>query len=202
MSRIQRSSPNEVLAIAQRAHEELAGEASYPFPWQWDRSRYPMAWLCSRPTEASVQTQILAHLARWFVRAFPVDAGAKAIRGRARGVLGRADRPDLAAAVLRGRTGAAQEGVSDIVGTLPGGRSLYLEVKQPEWLEWHPERGVATQVRSAGRPTPAQLRFLADMYRQNALVAVVWSTGDVDELLGAPGQPRRDPYAQHPVSIP
>ncbi len=171
-----------LLEIATRA-AQAALPATFPFPHTWDRARYPLPWLCTRPSEAAVQAQILGQLARLGIRAFPTDAGAKPLRGRAisamtRGGLSRAD----AAHALKGRTGTT-EGVSDLIGTLPGGRSLYVEVKQPEWLEWHPQRGVATQYRSAGTPTPDQLRFLHEMHDQGALVAVAWSTDDVARLL-------------------
>lgn len=171
-----------LLEIATRAAQATA-PATFPFPHTWDRARYPQAWLCTRPSEASVQQQILAQLARVGIRAFPTDAGAKPLRGRAIGALTRSGVDKATAArSLKGRTGTSED-VPDLVGTLPGGRSLYLEVKQPAWLQWHPHRGTATQLRAAGAPTPGQLRFLLDMHDQGALVGVVWSTDDVAALL-------------------
>lgn len=170
-----------LLAIALRA----APPTVFPFPHTWDRARYPQAWLCTRPSEATVQTQILALLARLGVRAFPTDAGAKTLRGRAIAVVKGAGGSAAAIAVMnRGRAGAAVAGVCDVIGTLPGGRSLYVEVKRPEWLTWRPDRGgVVTQYQSPGQPTPAQLQFLLDMHTQGALVGVAWSTDDVTQLL-------------------
>ena len=54
-ARIRATSASEVLAIAQRAHAasaRLDGEPAYPFAHRWERSRYPIAWLCTHPKEA------------------------------------------------------------------------------------------------------------------------------------------------------
>lgn len=175
--------PAHLLATATKA----ATPNTFPFPHQWDRVRYAVAWLCTRPSEASVQAQILGWLARAGVRAFPSDAGARPLRGRAIGALRRAGVDGEAATrALKGRTGTA-EGVSDLIGTLPGGRSLYLEVKQPAWLEWLSHRGTARQLRGAGLPTPEQLRFLLEMHDQQALVGVVWSVEDAQAILATAG---------------
>lgn len=193
MSRTDRT----LLEIAQAASRAQRG--SLPFRHAWERDRYSIPWLCTRPTEAAVQAQILGHLAREGVRAFPVDAGAKALRGRAIGALRRGGLEAAEHFVNRGRTGAAAFGVSDIVGVLPGGRALFLEVKQPEWLaprKPNPNPKVINaaafvQTRAAGAATPAQLQFLLEMHDQGALVSVVWDLSDVLALLAVPPSPSR-----------
>jgi hypothetical protein len=159
---------------------------SYPFRWQWDRKRYPAPWLCTRPTEDAVEQQILALLAAKYVRAWKTDAAAKVLRGRARGALHRAgaSREDMKI-VFAGQAGAVGTGKSDITGVMPGGRALFIEVKQPEWLEPNRATGQLIQVkgRNAGTPTDDQLKFLMDMHQQGALVTVAWSTEDVEQLI-------------------
>ena len=72
-----------------------------------------------------MQSQILQLLGLRGIFAWPVDAGAKAIRGRARGALTRAGAdPRQLGYILSGKTGAAKKGVVDIHGILPGGRAL------------------------------------------------------------------------------
>ena len=154
-----------------------------PFITQWDRTRYSKTWLCTKPSEATIQKHILQRLALCGIQAFPVDAAAKIIRGRATGVLRRAGMVDAAAFVNRGKAGGARKGVVDIVGVFPGGRALFVEVKQPEWLELNPKTGALIQSRGAGKPTPEQLEFLLAMHAQGAVVGIAWSAEDLEAIL-------------------
>lgn len=140
----------------------------------FDRRRYGDNILKFYTTEAEVQEAILGALTYLRVKAFPVDAGAKALRGRAVGALKRAG---LSAEALKGRTGI-QAGVSDVIGTLPGGRALYIEVKVPCRLD--SSGHVAT---AAGRPTKEQVDFLEMMQAQGAVCGVCWSAVDAIDLV-------------------
>lgn len=57
-------------------------------------------------------------------------------------------------------------GIPDILGVIPGGRALALEVKRP-----------------GGEPTVLQARTLARLRETGALVAVVTSVAEVEALL-------------------
>lgn len=150
---------------------------TYPFRHTFDRERYPRNYLLMHPDEDGLEATALSFLAARGIPCAKTDAGAKRLRGRAAGALRRAgvERPD---ALLRGATGVKQ-GLTDIVGALPPlGRGLFVEVKQPAWLD---ARGRI--VRSANTPTQDQLDFLNSMHRAGALVGVIWHISDLEELL-------------------
>lgn len=155
---------------------------SYPFPHEYVR-RDSTARLMLCPSEAQVQSAILDYLNHSNVVAWSVDAGAKALRGRAVGLARRlgADKGALAA-MNAGRAGAASRGVPDVMGILPGGRALLLEVKQPAWMTTSKATGGLVQKKPAGLPSDAQLAFLLAAHQAGALVAVVWSVEDVKKL--------------------
>lgn len=153
----------------------------YPFLHTWDRSRYDHQWLLMCPTEDNVQKQLLTALAFRGIFAFPVDSGDKNLRGRAYGAMKRAGREDLIGH-LHGRS-ASYMGVSDIIGTMPNGRSLYIEAKAPEWLTYGKRKDLV-QKRPAGRPTEEQLAFLLDAHEHKAIVGVAWSPKDLEIILG------------------
>jgi hypothetical protein len=153
----------------------------------FDRDRYPGPWLCLRPTEEDIQKATMDRLLRLGIKAWEVDAGAKTIRGRAMAALKMARRMDLARYVNQGQTGAASKGFVDIVGVLRGGRALLIECKRPEWLGPSPKTGKIIQVEPAGEPAPEQLAFLDTAHAQGALVGIVWSPNDLDEILARGG---------------
>jgi hypothetical protein len=145
------------------------------------RDRYAEEYLLGHPTEAQVQDSALGILTALRIPALAVDAGGKRLRGD----IGRAMRRggvEQVGAYLAGRSGAAHAGLSDIIGTLPGGRALYIEVKQPEWLRVS-RTGRTRCERAPGKPSDEQLAFLDTMAEAGALVGVIWSPEDLDEIL-------------------
>jgi hypothetical protein len=78
------------------------------------------------------------------------------------------------------KTGAAiPAGFADLEATLaPSGRSLYIEVKAPAWLD-----GKRKVIRAAGKPSLEQLDFLLAKHRRGAFVLVAWSSTDVDDYM-------------------
>ena len=145
----------------------------------FDRSRYPGAYLALAHTEAQVQRDILRALRQAGVAAFTFDAGGKAMRLRA-GAGGAA-------------VGAA--GLPDIVGWLPGGRALFIEVKRPECRErftvdYNPSPGVWVGkvryriLKPAGKVTDAQAAFLTRAIADGCAAGVAWSVGDALEIAG------------------
>ncbi len=154
--------------------------ASYPFPWRFDGTRYSDHYLMSQLTEARVQGHIIALLSAFDVDAVPIDAGGRRQRGRMMGAA-KAAGMDLAG-VQNVKTGAAiPAGFADLEATLaPEGRSLYIEVKAPAWLDAN--RKV---IRRAGQPSLEQLEFLLSKYLRGACVLVAWSAKDVEDYVAA-----------------
>ena len=152
----------------------------WPFPWRFERSRYPDLYLMSRVSEGRVQTDIVDFLQLYKIDATLIDAGGRRQRGRMMGAA-RARGIDLAG-VQNVKTGSAiPAGFADIEATLaPTGRALYIEVKAPAWI--YP--GTKKILRSAGRPTNDQLEFLLAKFERGALVMVAWSAADVERWFG------------------
>lgn len=155
-----------------------------PFVHEFVASRYPPGYLRSGISEAQVQDAAIAALRARKALVYPVDAGAKVLRGRAVGAL-RARGVRNPEAMLAGRTGAGVAGLADLIGVLPGGRALFVEVKAPAWLAPSPKTGRLIQKRAAGEPTDAQLSFLEEAWYRGAVAGVVWSALDLDALVGA-----------------
>jgi hypothetical protein len=154
-----------------------------PFLHAWDASRYPVWYLEKCLSEAEVQSQILQMLPMMKVFAWPVDSGAKMLRGRAFGALRRGG---LSTAALLGRTGAAPKGVCDIIGVqAPTGRAVLIEVKKPEWRQPSQKRPGRFTKQPAGLPTDEQIEFLREGFRRGAIVGVAWSPSDVERILNA-----------------
>ena len=147
---------------------------AYPFPWRFDGTRYSDLYLMRQVTEAQVQSDVLALLHAYDVDAVPIDAGGRRQRGRMMGAA-KAAGIDLAG-IQHVKTGAAiPAGFADLDATLaPEGRSLYIEVKAPAWLD--SKRQI---IRRAGQPSAAQLEFLLSKHRRGACVLVAWSSEDV-----------------------
>lgn len=157
----------------------------------WDRSRYPRLDRFQIPRdETAVQLGVVATLEAAGVLAFPMDAGAAKLRGRAAAVLARSMVPECRAA-LHGLGGGAAAGLPDVLGVLrPSGRCVAVEVKRPELVERNGDGW--RRLRAPGRVSADQAAWLASLERAGALVCVAWDEADVEELLhpaaGLPGQ--------------
>ena len=101
--------------------------------------------------ERAIQSQILQWLGYHHIKAFRINAG------MVRTGEGRSSR------IIR----MAPKGFSDIMGVLPGGRAIFIEVKA-----------------KGGKPTQMQLDFLGDMIAQGAIALVAYCTEDVEKELG------------------
>jgi hypothetical protein len=152
----------------------------YPFPCRFDRDRYSELYLMRQVTEAQVQQDILA-LARAFdVDAVPIDAGGRRQRGRMMGAAKKAG-IDLASISNAKTWYSIPAGFADLEATLaPVGRSLYIEVKAPAWIDEKKKI-----IRRAGEPSQEQLDFLLEKLRRGACVLVAWSAKDVEEYIGS-----------------
>lgn len=155
----------------------------------FDPARYSTVYLLEQVPERDVQATTLAHLRALGIPALAVDAGAAKLRGRAWGALKRAGVQDPRGA-LHGQTGAGMAGLVDVVGTLPGGRALFLEIKAPQHLTM--SRATAGRIivkERAGKPTDDQLAFLDTMAAAGALVGIIWGPGDLEEILARQNLP-------------
>ncbi|MBZ5700277.1 MAG: hypothetical protein LAN84_00360 [Acidobacteriia bacterium] len=153
---------------------------AYPFPWKFEGYKYSDFYLMRQITEAQVQADILAMLALFDVDAVPIDAGGRRQRGRMMGAA-RAAGVNLAG-IQNVKTGAAiPAGFADLEATLaPDGRSLYIEVKAPAWIDEKKKI-----IRRAGQPSKEQLEFLVEKHRRGAIVLVAWSAKDVEDYVAA-----------------
>jgi hypothetical protein len=137
----------------------------------------------SRVTEAQVQKAILDLLALYKVDAISIDAGGRRQRGRMMGAAKKAG-IDLAGISNVKTWYSIPAGFADIEGTLaPDGRSLYIEVKAPEWLGSEGNRRAGKIIRRAGEPSPDQLDFLLSKHLRGAVVLVAWSPLEVYDFL-------------------
>ena len=153
---------------------------SYPFPHEFDAGKYSAHYLVSHVPENKVQTSILDLLWKFKVDAIAIDAGCKRER---RTLISRALSSGISIRDLAdGAIGSSlPPGHSDLAATLaPEGRSLYIEVKAPAWID-----GSGHVVRCAGRPTQEQLDFLLSKFDRGAIVMVAYSIDDVAEYLEA-----------------
>lgn len=141
----------------------------WPFPHQWCREGQDQFRLLFPQEEEAVQRSILAWLHAKRIPAWPQDAGGKDTRKRLyrRGIVapggGLSDLP---------------EGWPDVIGILPNGRFLAIEVKRPMHLS--PE---GTVIGRPGVPTSEQLDLLLLLHNNGALVGVAWSVQDVERLV-------------------
>lgn len=150
---------------------------NFPFPWQ-EPKRLPWLYLMQCLKESFVQAQILELLAMYRVDAVPIDAGGRRQRGR---MMGAAKAAGMSLGGIQNvKTGRAiPKGFADLEATLaPEGRSLYIEVKAPRWIN---ENGGI--IRPAGKPSPEQLEFLLSKHVRGAVVMVAWSAFEVDDYL-------------------
>jgi len=153
---------------------------SYPFPWKFQGYRYGDLYLMQQITEDEVQRDILALLALYDVDAIPIDAGGRRQRGRMMGAAKKAG-VDIGAISNTKTWYSIPAGFSDLEGTLaPAGRSLYIEVKAPAWIDTNKK-----VIRRAGQPTTEQLDFLLSKHQRGACVLVAWSSKDVEEYVAA-----------------
>jgi hypothetical protein len=151
----------------------------FPFPWRFIGDRYSNLYLMSQISEAQVQADIIKLMAAYKVDAVPIDAGGRRHRGR---MFKAAQAQGIDLSGVRATSGGEiPSGFSDIEATLaPTGRSLYIEVKAPAWINEN-----LRVMRRAGHATKEQLNFLLEKHRRGALVLVAWAATDVDELCGA-----------------
>lgn len=150
----------------------------YPFPWRFDGTRYSDLYLMQQVTEDQVQNDILALLALYDVDAIPIDAGGRRNRGR---MMGAAKKAGInLGAISNSKTWfSIPAGFSDLEATLaPVGRSLYIEVKAPAWIDENKK-----VIRRAGQPTIEQLDFLLAKHNRGACVLVAWSQQDVENFI-------------------
>lgn len=149
-------------------------QVGYPFPWRFDSVLYSTFYLSSCVSEKQVQSDIVSLLKRYRVDVAAIDAGGR----RARGVMmARAKASGVAIGKLANvKVGSAiPAGYADLEGTLaPSGRSLFIEVKAPAWIDLS-----GKLKRDAGVPSLEQLEFLSEKFRRGAVVMVAWSVGDV-----------------------
>lgn len=156
----------------------------HPYRHKFDPLRYSRFYRLSCVSESQVQSDVVGALQIMGIPAAVVDAGAAKLRGRAIGALNRAGASRaVIQAVNKGKTGAGVAGLTDVVGCLPGGRALFLEIKAPQWLMVSPKTKKLVQKRPAGEPKPAQLSFMDTMAEAGALVGVVWALCDLTEIL-------------------
>lgn len=127
--------------------------------FNFDRSRYPTSYLCVQHSEAEVQRDILKALAQAGITAFAFDSGAKAMRSRAGA----------------GGASAGAAGLPDIIGWLPGGRALFIEVKRPGFYGGGAWTG---KTKPAGRVSDAQAAFLGHAISAGCAAGVAWSIDD------------------------
>jgi len=152
---------------------------NWPFPWKFERERYPDYYLMRCVTETLAQRNILELLHSFSVDAVAIDAGGRRQRGR---MIAAAAAAGVAlSGIQNAKTGkAVPKGFADLEATLaPVGRALYIEVKAPAWLD---DRGRVS--RSAGCATQEQLEFLLSKWQRGAAVMVAWSATDVQKFLG------------------
>lgn len=147
----------------------------YPFPHEFEISRYPDVYLMQQPTEDQVQRSILELLSVYRIDAIAIDAGGRRQRGRMMGAAKKSG-IDLSGISNSKTWYSIPAGFADIAGTLaPDGRSLYIEVKAPAWLGSN-----GHVIRRAGTPSPEQLAFLKSKHDRGAIVLVAWSPLDVE----------------------
>ena len=131
-------------------------------------------------TEAQVQQDILALMRAFDVDAIPIDAGGRRQRGRMMGAAKKAG-IDLANISNAKTWYSIPAGFADLEATLaPVGRSLYIEVKAPAWIDEKKKI-----IRRAGEPSQEQLDFLLEKLRRGACVLVAWSPKDVEDYIGS-----------------
>jgi hypothetical protein len=157
-------------------------ELPCPFQATFERARYAAAYLLEGPTEAVVQARVLQALAARRILAWPVDAGAARLRGRAALALRWAGVDPKA---LHGTSSGGIAGLADVVGILPGGRALFVEVKRPACYRTSPKTGRLILRHAAGEATDAQLLFLERAHRQGAVAGLTWGPTDLAPLLEA-----------------
>lgn len=134
-----------------------------------------VSWIPRAPiSEAQLQRAILEALHFNRILAWPVDAGAKKMRGKAlKGMKLLGGDSKACTAFMKKGKGDAPVGFPDIVGVLPGGRALFIEVKRPAGIG-----------QDKGRPTPEQRHFIAIAVKAGAAAGFAWSVDDALEIAG------------------
>lgn len=153
---------------------------SYPFPWQWDRTRYSNNYLVQQLSEQQVQDGIIAELEFWRIDVIAIDAGMKRARGR---MMQAAKTHGMdVSKIVNFKSGGLPAGFPDLHGTLaPEGIALYIEVKAPAWIDPDNPHSIISE---AGKPTSEQLAYLDSKHSRGAICLVAWSVDDVTKVLG------------------
>ena len=133
-----------------------------PANFTFNRANYPADYLARGYSEARVQSDILKALHAVGIAAWHVDSGGRALRSRA-GAGGR---------------GVAQAGLPDVFGIIRGGRALQIEVKKPALII------DGRIIKPAGRPSQAQIEFIARALDLGAAAGFAWSVSDALKIAG------------------
>lgn len=151
-----------------------------PFASKFRDWRYSRFYLSSCVSEKKVQQDIVKLLETYRVDVAAIDAGGR----RARGVMmARAKASGIPIGKLASvKVGSAiPAGYADLEGTLaPSGRSLFIEVKAPAWID-----AKGNIIRAAGAASREQLEFLYEKHNRGAYVMIAWAAKDVLEELDA-----------------
>ena len=155
-----------------------------PYPWRWDRARYPRLYLLQGPDEEPVHQAILEALRAVGCVVWTTDAGGKRLRAALIAALYRLRVPArLIAPIAAALVNCLPKGHPDIAGFTLHGRALFIEVKAPERLD----HKTNLQDRPAGRPDKDQLAFLDRAARAGCICGVAWSAQDALAIVRAAG---------------
>lgn len=129
------------------------------------------SYLFSRIPEEQRQVSVLQLFNAGGIPALAVDAGGEKARGQACPGLMAPGIKHVGARV-HGRSGASLAYNSDIVGTLPCGRALQIEVKAPGWYGLDRNHKLRV-VRVAGEPSQEQRAFMGAMWSLEDVAALI-----------------------------
>lgn len=150
----------------------------WPFFSEFADWRYSRFYLSSQVSEKRVQRDIIELLKTYRVDVAAIDAGGR----RARGVMmarAKASGTQIGSLANVKVGSAIPAGYADLEGTLaPSGRSLFIEVKAPAWID-----AKGNIIRAAGAASREQLEFLFEKHKRGACVMIAWAAKDVLEEL-------------------
>lgn len=147
---------------------------------EFDRSKYPEAWLRLGLLEAAVQRHVLTRLAARRCWTYVVDSGAARLHGR---VAQLARQHRIPPGALGAMATGMNRGIVDVHGITFEGRPVHIEVKAPAWLVLSPKTRKLVQKRAAGEATPEQVAFVLAARRAGSAAGFAWGPVDVDRIL-------------------